>query len=553
MTHTVTRPRPLYIPPSSSSPEPVQSPRLLQAAAVVGIPGLSQRITTTLQGISHETLSRLNTAFSLLDARQTGYVSASEFTRTVQEEDLAFDEREMRELSKAYALDKYERRIWWGSFLNDIKKLIPPLPASPSSPTSSRSLSPGRESLESSRTVGQEASSIIKQLANFCRQRRVNVENAFFDFERPGKFCKRVQRVTRDQFKEVLNFILNGLHQLSDEEFKELADCYDDGTGLIRYRDFTKAVDPYMEPGTGFSPVQSPGRRSTSPRRSISSSFSGGSLSPSMSPNSVSLLGVQPMGPPECQAPGRIEVFERLRVDDIMAKLRHLCQIYSIILVDHLKPGDRHNEGLISPGRFGRCMDNLKVLRLNAAEQEVLVRHYKADVVGDPTFNYRRFCEDLQPTGPDLTEKLASLRRDDTTTSPLAVKELMEEEMLHLTVLHKRLGAAVQKKRIGFRTSFSDFDRVTKTRSGSTQTNYTLNPGCISRSQFLQALRGLGLSSLLDTDDLELLFKRYEREGGFNHLVFLRDIEQEEAKIVHALYSPNSPSSPAKQQAAQVI
>jgi hypothetical protein len=73
------------------------------------------------------------------------------------------------------------------------------------------------------------------------------VANAFEDFELPGRFCKRVRRVTRFQFKEVLYFLAKGLAGLTEEHVALLCDVFDDGFGLIRYREFVKAVDLVLE------------------------------------------------------------------------------------------------------------------------------------------------------------------------------------------------------------------------------------------------------------------------------------------------------------------
>ena len=92
-----------------------------------------------------------------------------------------------------------------------------------------------------------EADTLLSELSLFFRTRRVEVQDAFTDFELPGRFCKRVRRVTRFQFREVLNFICKGLTGLTEEHILLLSDCFDDGTGLIRYRDFIRAVEWQLE------------------------------------------------------------------------------------------------------------------------------------------------------------------------------------------------------------------------------------------------------------------------------------------------------------------
>jgi hypothetical protein len=71
----------------------------------------------------------------------------------------------------------------------------------------------------------------------------LQVANAFEDFEMPGRFCKRVRRVTKYQFKEAVYFLAKGLAGLTEEHVALLCDVFDDGLGLVRYREFVRAVD----------------------------------------------------------------------------------------------------------------------------------------------------------------------------------------------------------------------------------------------------------------------------------------------------------------------
>lgn len=152
--------------------------------------------------------------------------------------------------------------------------------------------------------------------------------------------------------------------------------------------------------------------------------------------------------------------------------------------------GDRLREGIMTFSQFRRTLDVLRVFRLTAAELGSLEEEYQVTVsrFGGPDvrFHYRRFCEDLQPTGHGWAERHAQLPVDDSDVSPLAVRALPEGDMGNLAFVLERIGTAVLKRRAGFRALFEDFDRTTKTRSGSSRHNYTLNAGCISRSQMLQ-------------------------------------------------------------------
>ena len=120
---------------------------------------------------------------------------------------------------------------------------------------------------------------VLRELAIFFRSRRVDVADAFVDFEMPGRFCKRVRRVTRFQFQEVLFFIAKGLSGLTSDHVALLSDAFDDGTGLVRYREFIKAVDLQLEdPGSAGAiphaansnpPKTATLRGASSPRRTM--------------------------------------------------------------------------------------------------------------------------------------------------------------------------------------------------------------------------------------------------------------------------------------------
>jgi len=331
-----------------------------------------------------------------------------------------------------------------------------------------------------------EAEKLLMELAMFFRSRRVDVGDAFSDFDLPGRFCKRVRRVTRFQFQEVLYFISKGLSGLKEDHVLLLSDIFDDGSGLIRYREFVKAVDVRLEePGSaGFVPhaasstpvknatLATSWTRSSSPRRSPSSPprspsrgdflnsfsasctsslennnvgeryFGGGgggggegrgspsrngffeslsrsSISPAFQPlteefatREAKLLGVQPMGPEACQLPKKISVHQRLRVDDILARVRQTLKIYNVVLVDHLRISDKHREGAITATHFRRQMDQLRVFKITEEEYAMLEKHYQIKVNHDWRFHYKKFCLDLQPTGPDIEEHLKKLPRD---------------------------------------------------------------------------------------------------------------------------------------------
>ena len=71
------------------------------------------------------------------------------------------------------------------------------------------------------------------------------------------------------------------------------------------------------------------------------------------------------------------------------------------IHTDHLRISDKHSEGYITCNHFRRQMNQLRVFKISEEEFDALNRSYEGKVGGEIRFNYRRFCEDLQPTGPD--------------------------------------------------------------------------------------------------------------------------------------------------------
>jgi len=206
-------------------------------------------------------------------------------------------------------------------------------------------------------------------------------------------------------------------------------------------------------------------------------------------------------------------------------KVKHMSGVYSIMLEDHLKVNDHHSEGSISRDHFRRILDNLGVFRLTEADLVALETEFGTwEPVGSrmQRIDYRRFCADI-----DCDEVAAFDAADETYTSPISVKELDPRNMTKVTDLNRRLFAAFNRRRLDFRSFLSAFDRMAKTRSGGTLSNHTIPPGCISRSQLVQALAGM--NTTLKEEELDLLCLRYSRLGDFNYLAFLKDLEAIEA------------------------
>ena len=266
------------------------------------------------------------------------------------------------------------------------------------------------------------------------------------------------------------------------------------------------------------------------------------------------LLGVQSMGPGLCQLPTRLEDYTRIKTEDTMAKIRQALQIYGIQLRDFLKRTDKHKEGAITCNNFRRQMAQLGVFRITPDEYRALENRYAANIgtfstITEIRFNYTAFCQvrisapptiflrsytdhihartavqDLQPTGPGLMDKIAALPYDLSLTSPLVVNDLSDEESQAYASSMDCIAKTIRLKGIDPQSFFSDFDRMSKTRVGGSVHNYTLHPGCISRSQFQQAMAKMQLSHLVGPEDLVILYKRYDRHGDFNHLAFVRDL-----------------------------
>jgi hypothetical protein len=55
-----------------------------------------------------------------------------------------------------------------------------------------------------------------------------------------------------------------------------------------------------------------------------------------------------------------------------------------------------------------------------------------------------------------------------------------------------------------------------------------------------QGLKSLGMGGLLKDEEVAMLMRRYERSGEFNRLVFLRDVDDAEARLAAALTSPHA-------------
>ena len=378
---------------------------------------------------------------------------------------------------------------------------------------------------------------IIQRLSKHFVTHRVNVRGAFRDFERPSRFCKNAQSVTLSQFDEALCYLTAGMADFTAKEAKILAAAYDDGTGLVRFRKFVNDIDPRVEPITGFvhmggmcSPVASP---LNSPGGSVAHKVSKEASRRSVTENPFS-NEVQTFGPGVCQYPLRTKRYGE-GVAELLGSIRNGCCVYNIILIDHMKNIDKHAEGTITVGQFQRAMDGLRCVRLSQKDLTLLKEEY-ANMLGphspgredNSPFHYTRFCNDVQPMGSNLELDAADLPRDQRSTSPLGIQEVDDEEQAVVDAVLARLADSLRKRRCSFRTCFEDYDRLTKTRSGSTPNNYALSPGCISRTHFRQAISAMGCGNLVTDQELFVLFKKYERKGDFNQIVFIRHMEAAE-------------------------
>jgi len=129
--------------------------------------------------------------------------------------------------------------------------------------------------------------------------------------------------------------------------------------------------------------------------------------------------------------------------------------------------------------------------------QSVLLDEFAVRVSqNDVRFNYIKFCSQLQPMGPRPEGGLNAeeLPRDRRSTSPLFVQKLDPEEEKIVDDVMNRVASNLRNRRSTFRQCFEDFDRTTKTRSGTTPNNFTISPGTITRTQFRQVLKTINLS-----------------------------------------------------------
>jgi hypothetical protein len=137
------------------------------------------------------------------------------------------------------------------------------------------------------------------------------------------------------------------------------------------------------------------------------------------SQKTAKLLGVQPMGPMACQSPMRIASMPRMQTEDILARIREKLKVFNILLVDHLKLSDKHAEGCITVNNFRRQM---------AEELGALEHAYQVKIGQELRFNYRSFCSDLQPTGPDIDERIAALPRSAPHGLILMLRESQRQQ-----------------------------------------------------------------------------------------------------------------------------
>ncbi|EKX38431.1 hypothetical protein GUITHDRAFT_115399 [Guillardia theta CCMP2712] len=277
----------------------------------------------------------------------------------------------------------------------------------------------------------------------------------------------------------------------------------------------------------------------------------------------------------------------------ILAFIHHRFQQRNILLLDFVSefdtlrsPAIRHQKrysGFISKINLRRAIDQCGCLSdLSDKAFDMLASYFEEERAGmpykDERINYEALCEVLQASSdhvyslsvvvlwenvshhsasydrgtmtlPDRYLWMSEQLRSEEFTShfkksldelPLARQQLSEEGEKRFKELKTAIMHKIYADRISARELLGDFDPYLNTSVSwmkkTTQRTPMINmsSGCISRSQYLRGMYQLTGRMELSTDDLNLIFNKYKKNGAFNYYAFCRDVDPgfEELKAI---------------------
>lgn len=333
---------------------------------------------------------------------------------------------------------------------------------------------------------------LMHRLSSLCKSRGVVLRFSYMDCDRspspsPARTNHRMSgKVTRNQF--VRNFPFK--KEFTQEEVNVIGDHYEVDSGDIHFQLLHTDVSDVM------------------------------SSDPPPFPRSDFIFR-----PDDCEwTQHRLSPCEKLRAKIVEKRVR---------ISESFQDFDALRKGYCTVGQVKAVFTILNLSKeIDRNEFDLLINLYGRD---DGMFNYRMFCQEVDPTLNGVRE----LHKDPLATIPTLDPETMNNarksyrvmsptEMEQANALEDKLRARVRSRRMNLLPTFKDMDRK--------HWNH------VSRDQFKRVMYTLGFE--LDEAQIDLLTGLYCDMGNridFNYMDFIRNIDIPSEDLQMALTQRNAP------------
>jgi len=376
--------------------------------------------------------------FENFDKNHMEEVSAAQFTRALLMTNIAVTEEDQRVLKKAYHNPMRKNMIRYGHFWEDIKKMLPRLPAhissapisycntlakdpmdpDPAPPTSKGGLvlPPSRERRPRAKVQSEDIDleGLMDKLRSRVLVRKVRIDQFFKEFDRlRSGYCSKAQ------FRSGLS-IAN--FDLTEPELGLLEDSFGHANAedKIAWKDFTEALNLVFNqrelekaPLTDGQLTYVPGTESLNPA----------------------------YVPTKTVTQREVTDSEDARINEVLDKFAAMCQVKRIISAyDHFQTFDPLRSGKVTKAQFFRVLNRMQ-FEYDQLDEEALCLRY-LDIGG--RFNYIMFSDDAQPdrvgpmTGPGAegSPPLSSVEAWESQVKPPPTPDVDVDQLLDVMRAH---------------------------------------------------------------------------------------------------------------------
>lgn len=445
--------------------------------------------------------------FADFDRLHSGRITAAQFARVLNSNDMQLNDEELHVLIAAFtppiaAVDataaasvqlRENPAVLYMDFLHALQA-APGGTAAVRRSSASATLSPAEQArLEPESRALQRA----------IRTRGASLVGPFRDLD-----PLRTGRVTSAQFRRCLPFATSLTEAAMDLFVKE----YGDGRGGVYYMAWCRAMDPALSEKEEQADAEVSGSSHRFAAPSATRNVFSHSVSAGLSRDNF--------------------VNASLSAEQLIAVFRQQCALYRIRFEEILHDMDKMRTGRVSAAQFASALGRMPLVHFALVQENIdtLALHYSNGCSGPVAgchVDYRSFLRDIQPS--QVTQTLADGSESAVNffvTSHAADTFLTSDrDSERAAVLLDRLRAIIRANRISLSPVLRDFDRVRKGIYEHRTCTHT------------RFARGLATQSIvLPPDDLLLLIRKYtvpspdgSPSSEVNYYQFVQDVDPSQA------------------------